>query len=67
QILIDGSLFNTFNTKENPYFHDEFFLLFNLAVGGSFTGIIDQTAITALPEGQKAFMYIDWIQIIENK
>lgn len=67
QVLIDGILFNTFSIKDNPYFHDEFFILFNLAVGGSFTGITDLSGITALKDGQKAFMYIDWIRIIENK
>lgn len=66
RVLIDGTLFNTFSTSSNPYFHDEFFILFNLAVGGTFTGITDLSDITALKNGQKAAMYIDWIKITKN-
>lgn len=66
-ISIDSIPFNTFQIKDNPYFHDNFYILLNLAVGGSFTGITDQSKITALKEGQKAVMYIDWIRIIDNK
>lgn len=67
EISIDGIPFNTFATKDNPYFQNDFFILFNLAVGGSFTGITNISGITALKEGQKAVMYIDWIKIIETK
>lgn len=65
KVLIDGTLFNTFSTSSNPYFHDEFFILFNLAVGGTFTGITNPSDVTALKSGQKAAMYIDWIKITE--
>ena len=67
QILIDGSLFHSFNIKNNQYFHDNFFILFNLAVGGEFTGIDDKADITALKEGQKAVMYVDWVRVTDNK
>jgi beta-glucanase (GH16 family) len=67
EISIDSIPFNTFLIKDNPYFHDNFYILFNLAVGGTFTGITDLSKITALKEGQKAVMYIDWIRIIDNK
>lgn len=67
QLSIDGTLFHTFQIAENPYFHDNFFVLFNLAVGGSFTGITDLSKITALKEGQKAVMYIDWVRIVDLK
>lgn len=67
RIYIDGTLFKTFDIKDNPYFHDQFFILFNLAVGGSFTGITDLSGITALKEGQKVSMYIDWIKISQTK
>lgn len=46
------------------YFHDNFYILFNLAVGGSFTGITDINDITALKDGEKVNMYIDWVKIL---
>lgn len=67
EISIDSVPFNTFEIKDNPYFHDNFFILLNLAVGGSYTGITNISGITALKEGEKASMYIDWIKIIETK
>lgn len=66
KISIDGTPFKTFSIKANPYFHDNFFILFNLAVGGSFTGITDIAGITGLRENQKAAMYIDWVKIIKT-
>lgn len=47
------------------YFHKPNFLLFNLAVGGDFTGIHNPDAITALgnAEGSKASMEIDYVRI----
>ena len=48
-------------------FHGNFFVLLNLAVGGAYTGITNISGITALKEGEKAAMYIDWIKIIETK
>lgn len=67
KIFIDGHSFKTFSIKDNPYFHDNFFILFNLAVGGTFTGITDVAGITALREGEKTAMYIDWVKIIKTK
>lgn len=49
------------------YFHHEFFIIFNLAVGGQFTGITDPERITALGEGEEAKMYVDWVRVYENK
>ncbi len=49
------------------YFHHDFFILFNLAVGGYFTGILDPSAITALPEGGQASMYVDYVRVYERK
>lgn len=65
-VSIDGNLFYTFDIKDNPYFHDKFFILFNLAVGGTFTGITDANDITALKKGEKATMYVDWIKITNH-
>ena len=41
-------------------------ILFNLAVGGTFTGITDSGRITALKKGTKATMYVDWIKLTEH-
>ena len=46
------------------YFHHDFFILFNLAVGGYFTGILNSSAITALPAaGSEASMYVDYVKV----
>lgn len=67
-ISIDGIKFHSFDISKvsgrHEYFHDNFFLLFNLAVGGSFTGITDINDITALKDGEKVNMYIDWVKIL---
>lgn len=62
-VSIDNKLFYSFDIKDNPYFHDNFFILFNLAVGGSFTGITDINKVTALKKGTKAVMYVDWVKL----
>lgn len=49
------------------YFHHDFFIIFNLAVGGEFTGITQPSLITALEEGEEAKMYVDWVRVYENK
>lgn len=50
------------------YFHKDNFILFNLAVGGDFTGIHDASAITALNEenGQEASMYVNYVKIYQK-
>ena len=48
------------------YFHHDFFILFNLAVGGHFTGILDPAAVTALPEGE-ASMYVDYVKVYQKQ
>lgn len=67
QILYDDILFHTFNISGNQYFQDNFYMLFNLAVGGMFTAIYDVNGITALPEGQCVMMYVDWIRIAKSE
>ncbi len=45
------------------YFHHDFFLLFNLAVGGNFTRIWEPERLTALPTpGAEAKMYVDFVR-----
>ena len=66
-IFVDGVKFHSFDISKASgradYFQDNFFFLFNLAVGGDFTGIHDIDEITALKDGEKAVMYVDWIRI----
>lgn len=47
------------------YFHKPFFVLFNLAVGGSFPQIWDINAVTALASGE-ACMYVDFVKIYQQ-
>lgn len=44
------------------YFHKDFFILFNLAVGGNFTGIWNIDRITALASGEQK-MYVDYVRV----
>lgn len=55
------------STEQSPgnYFQKDFFILFNLAVGGNFPGIYDINNISALQNGD-AHMYIDYI-IVSKK
>ncbi|MFA6873904.1 MAG: glycoside hydrolase family 16 protein [Bacteroidaceae bacterium] len=67
-ISIDNIKFHSFDISKGSeaydYFHDNFFLLFNLAVGGAFTGITNINDVTALKDGEKVNMYIDWVKIL---
>ncbi len=47
------------------YFHKDFFILLNLAVGGRFTGILSSNGITAVPEGG-ANMYVDYVKVYQK-
>ena len=47
------------------YFHRQFFVIFNLAVGGNFTGIWDINKITALSDGE-AKMYVDYVKVYQK-
>lgn len=62
-VSIDGIEFHSFDIADNNYFHNNFYLLLNLAVGGSFTGITKVNDVTALKDGQKVAMYVDWIKV----
>lgn len=50
------------------YFHKDNFILFNLAVGGNFTGIHDAEKITALNEdnNQEASYYINFVKVYQK-
>ena len=49
------------------YFHHPYYIIFNLAVGGDYTGITSPDAITALPNmGDEAKMYVDYIRLYQK-
>ena len=47
------------------YFHHNFFILFNLAVGGDFSHIYNANDITALAQGD-AKMYVNYVKIYQK-
>lgn len=58
------------NNEWSPgnYFHKDNFILFDLAVGGNFTGIWDANGITALNDGngQEASMYVNYVRVYQK-
>lgn len=50
------------------YFHKDNFILFNMAVGGDFTGIHEPENITALNDenGQSASMYVNYVKVYQK-
>jgi hypothetical protein len=46
------------------YFQHDFFIVYDLAIGGYFTGILTPNGITALNDGD-AKMYIDWVRVYQ--
>ena len=65
EVSIDDITFHTFNISDNSYFHSDFYILLNLAVGGAFTNIYNAEDITTLKDCQTTSMYIDWIKVTE--
>ena len=47
------------------YFHKQFFLLFNVAVGGNIPGIFDPAGITALNGGEQV-MEVDYVRVYQK-
>ena len=49
------------------YFHHDFYILFNLAVGGNFPNIHNAAGITALPDdGSEARMYVNYVKVYQK-
>lgn len=65
EMTIDGE-----DVPGNPahYFHKPFFVIFNLAIGGNFTGIWDINNVTALNAGNnyQAKMYVDYVKVYQK-
>jgi beta-glucanase (GH16 family) len=55
----------TTDTSPDNYFKKRFSILFNLAVGGNFTGIWDINQVTALAGGN-AHMYVDYVKVYQK-
>jgi beta-glucanase (GH16 family) len=55
----------TTSASAGNYFQKRFFILFNLAVGGNFTGIWDINQVTALAAGD-VHMYVDYVKIYQK-
>ncbi|MBR1550946.1 MAG: family 16 glycosylhydrolase [Muribaculaceae bacterium] len=47
------------------YFHKQFFLLLNVAVGGNIPGILDPAGITALNSGEQT-MEVDYVRVYQK-
>lgn len=62
QMAIDGK---ADASSPGYFFHKEFFVIFNLAVGGSFPQIYDINNVTALNSGS-AKMYIDYVKVYQK-
>ena len=61
--LVDGEKYASISISDQKYvaFHQEFFFLLNIAVGGTFAGRPDKTSI--FPQ----YMYVDWIRVYQQK
>lgn len=61
---------NQADVAPNPahYFHQQFYVLFNLAIGGDFTGIHDINNVTALNAANNytANMYVDYVRVYQQ-
>jgi hypothetical protein len=57
------------NPAVREYFQKPFFIVFNLAVGGTYTGIYESRGITALnaSNNYEARMYIDFVTVYDTK
>ena len=47
------------------YFHKQFYVIFNLAIGGNYTGISNINNVTALANGD-AKMYVDYVRVYQQ-
>ncbi|MBR3102157.1 MAG: glycoside hydrolase family 16 protein [Muribaculaceae bacterium] len=59
----------TDQSQENSpgrYFHKQFFILFNVAVGGDYTGIHDTAGITALANEERS-MLVDYVRVYQRE
>lgn len=65
-VSIDGQPFYTFDTTGISYLQGAAHIILNLAVGGDYPAIATVGGITALGEGGKAEMLVDWVRVWEK-
>lgn len=60
--LVDGEPFASISITDDIFseFHNEFFILLNLAIGGTYAGRPDRT--TTFPQ----YMYVDWVRVYKK-
>ncbi len=58
---------NDKSSENSPgrYFHKQFFILFNVAIGGNYTGIYNTSGITALAQEERA-MLVDYVRVYQR-
>jgi beta-glucanase (GH16 family) len=56
KISVDGTVFYTFNNQPNTPFNGEFFILLNVAMGGTFGGPVDAAF-------QQSVMEVDYVRV----
>lgn len=54
------------STDPGNYFNKEFYVLLNLAIGGTFTGITNRSDVTALQNGEQK-MYVDYVRLYQKE
>lgn len=71
KMSVDGEQYYYYDITKNDniytapyYFHRPYHILFNLAVGGSFTGVTESNGITAQFPAE---MLVDWVRISQPK
>jgi beta-glucanase (GH16 family) len=57
---------NSLPNETSRYFRKPFYIIFNLAVGGTFSEIYDINKITAFNHGD-AKMYVDYVRVYQKK
>ena len=58
KFLVDGQEYYTFSNNTNVPFNQEFFIILNVAMGGTFGGTID-------PSFEQSTMEIDYIRVYQ--
>ncbi len=61
--FVDGNKFASMKIKDEEFseFHENFFILFNIAVGGTHAGRPDES--TVFPQ----YMYVDWVRVYKKE
>lgn len=62
---LDISKFNS-TSNSGHYFHKQFFIIFNLAIGGNFTQIWDANQISSLSNGDVK-MYVNFVKVYQKQ